>query len=164
VDGPMLKMLNNVERISQLIPKLKQQLIFLEEREKLFRRIDDGSISCDGPLSNTSTIPKTPIFTLQNAQTSPAVSVNSKSPSSIYLSNTNLSSTMSIDNSTTDQVITAAGVPSSFPDVYEVPILPKALLKDIEAGNLKSFGPHCQGRQILIDAVVHDLIENYNLL
>ncbi|CAF1286535.1 unnamed protein product [Rotaria sordida] len=164
VDGPMLKMLNNVERISPLIPKLKQQLIFLEEREKLFRKIDDGSISCDGPLSNTSTIPKTSIFTLPNPQTSPAVSINSKSSSTINLSNTNISSTMSMDNSITDQVIIAAGVSSSFPDVYEVPTLPKALSKDIEAGNLKSFGPHCQGRQILIDAVAHDLTENYNLL
>ncbi|CAF1359965.1 unnamed protein product [Rotaria sp. Silwood1] len=79
VDGPMLKMLNNVERISPLIPKLKQQLIFLDEREKLFRRVDHGSISFDGPLSNTSTIPKTPIFTLLNAQASPTVSINSKS-------------------------------------------------------------------------------------
>ncbi|CAF3367851.1 unnamed protein product [Rotaria sp. Silwood2] len=157
-------MLNNVERISPLIPKLKQQLIFLDEREKLFRRVDHGSISCDSPLSNTSTIPKTPIFTLLNAQTLPAVSVNSKSSSSINLSNTNLSSTMSMDNSTTDQVIIAADVSSSFPDVYEVPILPKALLKNIEAGNLTSFSPHCQGRQILIDAVVHDLVEKYNLL
>ncbi|CAF1359983.1 unnamed protein product [Rotaria sp. Silwood1] len=61
---------------------------------------------------------------------------------------------MSMDNSTTDQVTIAAGVSSSFPDVYEVPILPKALLKNIEAGNLKSFGPHCQGRQILIDATI----------
>ncbi|CAF4282585.1 unnamed protein product [Rotaria magnacalcarata] len=43
-------------------------------------------------------------------------------------------------------------------------MLLKALLKDIEAGNLKSFGPHYQGRQILIDAVVHDLVENYNAL
>ncbi|CAF3881149.1 unnamed protein product [Rotaria sordida] len=164
VDGPMLKMMNNVERISQLIPKFKQQLIFLEEREKLFRRIDDGSISSDDSFSNTSTISKTPNFTLPNAQTSPAVSVNSRSPSSTYLSSINLSSTMSMDYSPTDQAVTDAGVPSSFLDVYEVPILPKALLKDIEAGNLKTFGSHCQGRQILIDAVVHDLIENYNLL
>ncbi|CAF4307488.1 unnamed protein product, partial [Adineta steineri] len=70
---------------------------------------------------------------------------------------------MAMENSTTDEFLTTAGVPSSFPDVYEVPVLPKALLKDIKGGNLKSFGPHCQGRQILIDAVVHDLIENYNL-
>ncbi|CAM4949821.1 unnamed protein product [Rotaria socialis] len=181
-------MLNNVERISLLIPKLKQQLLFLEEREKLFRKVDDGSISCDGSISydgsissygsiscddsvscdgsliNTSTIPKAPIFTATNAQTTPAVSVNSKSQSSISLSTPNLSSRMSMNNLTTGQVITVADTSSSFPDVYEVPILPKALLKDIESGNLKSFGPHCQSRQILIDAVVHDLIENYNLL
>ncbi|CAF4322220.1 unnamed protein product, partial [Adineta steineri] len=131
VDGLMLKMLNNVERISQLIPKLKQQLIFLEEREKIFRKVEDGSISYDGSLFNISTIPKTPIFTLPNPQTSPAISLNSKSPSSIYLSNANWSSTMTMENSTTDEFLTAAGVPSSFPDVYEVPVLPKALLKDI---------------------------------
>ncbi|CAF1430473.1 unnamed protein product [Adineta steineri] len=164
VDGSMLKMLNNVERISQLILKLKQQLIFLEEREELFRKVDNGSISYDGSLFNISTISQTQIFTLPNAQISPAVSLNSKSPSSIYLSNTNFSSTMAIDNSTTDEFLTAADAPSFFPDVYEVPVLPKALLKDIEGGNLKSFGPHCQGRQILIDAVIHDLIEKYNLL
>ncbi|CAF3337670.1 unnamed protein product [Rotaria socialis] len=157
-------MLNNVERISQLIPKLKQQLRFLEEREKLLRGIENGSISCDSSLSNTSTIPKTPIITVPNAQTSPTVSVNSQSLSSIYLSNTKISSTMSMNNLTTDQIIPATDIPSSFPDIYEVPILPNALLKDIEAGNLKSFGPHYQGRQILIDAVVHDLVENYNLL
>ena len=164
VDGSMLKMLNNVERISQLIPKLKQQLLFLEEREKLFRRIDDGSILCGGPLSDTPTIPQTSIFNLPHAQTSSGASVGSQRPSSIDLSNTNLSSLISMDDSTTDQVTTSAGVPSSFPDVYTVPMLPKALFKDIEAGNLKSFGPHCQGRQILIDAVVHDLVENYDLL
>lgn len=160
----MLKMLNNVERISQLIPKLKLQLLFLEEREKLFQRVDDGSISYGGSLSNTPSIPQTPILTLPNAQTAPVVSVCSKSPPSIDLSTTHLSSTVSMNDSTTNQVMTVVGLPSSFPDVYTIPKLPNALCKEIEAGNLKTFGPHCQGRQILIDAVVHDLVENYNLL
>ncbi|CAM4847096.1 unnamed protein product, partial [Rotaria magnacalcarata] len=113
VNGPMLKMLNNVERISPLIPKLKQQLLFLEEREKLLRGIENGSISCDSSLS------KTPIVTVPNAQTSPAVSVNSQSLSLIHLSSTNLSSTMSMNNITPDQINTATDIPSSFPDVYE---------------------------------------------
>lgn len=160
----MLKMLNSVERISQLIPKLKQQLLFLEEREKLFRRIEDGSVPCDNPLSNTSVIPKTSALALPNAQTPSCLSMSSQSSSSMHLSNTNLSAAMSTYSSTVDQAVVAADAAPSFPDIYEVPRLPKALLKDIEAGNHKTFGPHCQGRQILIDAVVHDLIENYDLL
>ncbi|CAF4943172.1 unnamed protein product, partial [Rotaria socialis] len=52
----------------------------------------DDSVSCDGSLINASTIPKAPIFTATNAQTTPAVSVNSKSQSSISLSTPNLSS------------------------------------------------------------------------
>lgn len=164
VDGSMLKMLNNFERISQLIPKFKHQLLFLEEREKLFQKVDNGSISYCDPLSHTPAIPQTPILTLSNAQTAPAASVCSKSPTSIDSSTMDLSSTIPMDDSTNNQVTTAAGMPSSFPDIYKIPRLPNTLYKEIEAGNLKTFGPHCQGRQILIDAVVHDLIENYNLL
>jgi hypothetical protein len=48
VDGPTLKLMNSVERISLLIPKFKQQLIFLEEREKLFKQVDDYSSQCPG--------------------------------------------------------------------------------------------------------------------
>ncbi len=176
--------MSSVERISQLIPKFKQQLIFLEEREKLFRKIDNDSIPCDGLLSNTSTISKTLACTSTNSQTLactstnsqtlactstnsqtlPVVSINSISSSSTYLAKTNLSSTIFIDNSTPDQSAVGADIPLSFPDVYQIPSLPNTLVKDIEAGILDNFGPHFHGRQILIDAVVHDLIENYNLL
>ncbi|CAF3854977.1 unnamed protein product [Rotaria magnacalcarata] len=86
---------------------------FLEDREKLLRGVENDSISYDGSLSNTSTIPKAPNFTMQNAQTSPAVLVSSQSLSSIYLSNINLSSTMSMNNLTADQFITASDIPSS---------------------------------------------------
>jgi hypothetical protein len=165
----MLKMLNNVERISQLIPKFKQQLIFLEEREKLFRKINDDSIPCGDLLPNTSTISKTSVCTSTNSQASTVFSTNSKSSSSIssssiYLQKTNLSSTISIDNSTHDEFVGGEDTHPSFPDVYQIPSLPYALVKDIEAGILNNFGPHFHGRQILIDAVVHDLIDNYNLL
>ncbi|CAF1237741.1 unnamed protein product [Adineta ricciae] len=163
-------MLNSVERISQIIPKLKQQLLFLEEREKLFRQIEDGSISCDGSLSNTSVISKTSALSLLNAQAPSGLSISSQSSPSAHLSNANLATTMSTNSSMVDQTIAAATAAAaadalpSLPDTYEIPALPKALLKDIEVGNLKTFGSHCQGRQILIDAVVHDLIENYDLL
>jgi hypothetical protein len=160
----MLKMMNNVERISQLIPKFKQQIIFLEEREKLFRTIDNDSIQGDGLLSNTSAISKTLACISTNSQTSPVVSINSKPSSSTHQTKTNLSSTISIDNSTLDQSAVGADIHSSFPDVYQIPSLPAALVKDIEGGILDHFRPHFQGRQILIDAVVYDLIENYNLL
>ena len=160
----MLKMLNNVERISQLIPKFKQQLIFLEEREKLFQKINDDSISCHDSLSTTYTISKTSASSSTNSQTPPAASINSNSLSTICQPITNISSTISIDDSKSDQSSISTDVSLSFPHVYQVPVLPNALMKDIEDGNLKHFGPHFQCRQILIDAVVHDLIENYSLL
>ncbi|CAF1553563.1 unnamed protein product [Adineta ricciae] len=144
-------MLNSVERISQIIPKVKQQLLFLEEREKLFRQIEDSSISCDGSLSNTSVISKTSALSLLNAQAPSGLSISSQSSHSAHLSNANLAATMSTNSSVVDQTIAAAtaataDAPPSFPDTYEIPALPKALLKDIEVGNLKTFGPHCQGR------------------
>ncbi|CAF4393012.1 unnamed protein product, partial [Rotaria magnacalcarata] len=50
-----------------------------------------------------------------------------------------------------------------FQDDYKIPSLPNAVIKDIEQGKLEKFGPHCANRQILIDAIVYDLRDNYNL-
>ncbi|CAF3344192.1 unnamed protein product [Rotaria sp. Silwood2] len=160
----MLKMLSSVERISQLIPKLKQQLIFLEERDKLFRKINDDSIPYDELPSNESTKSKPPVLCPTNSQSSSIVPVNSTVSYSTHAPDAHLASKISIDNSKFDQTVTGIGASSSFPDEYQIPPLPKALQKDIEAGVLTNFRPHFQGQQILIDAVVHDLIENYNLL
>ncbi|CAF1096533.1 unnamed protein product, partial [Didymodactylos carnosus] len=50
-----------------------------------------------------------------------------------------------------------------FPDEHTIPVLPKALVQDIETCLLHKFGPHHTNRQILIDTITHDLIEKYNL-
>ena len=146
--------MNSVERISQLIPKFKQQLIFLEEREKLFRKIDDYPFEYDSLLSNTSTISKT----------SSIVSPNSPSSSCGPVPTNDLLSKISTDNSTSDRSVVGADATLPFPDVYQVPLLPNALIKDIQDGILDKFAPHCSHRQVLIDAIAYDLIENYNLL
>jgi hypothetical protein len=51
-----------------------------------------------------------------------------------------------------------------FPEEYIVPTLPQSLMKDIENGLIQKFGPHCSNRQVLIDAVCHDLCSKFNLL
>ncbi|CAF3902377.1 unnamed protein product [Rotaria sordida] len=41
IDGPTLELMNSVEKISTLMPKFKQQLFFLNEREILFKNSND---------------------------------------------------------------------------------------------------------------------------
>ncbi|CAF5051827.1 unnamed protein product, partial [Rotaria magnacalcarata] len=50
-----------------------------------------------------------------------------------------------------------------FPIEYIIPALPDSLLQDIEAGALHKFGPHHTNRQVLVDIVTHDLINQYDL-
>ncbi|CAF1501583.1 unnamed protein product [Adineta ricciae] len=156
VDGAMLKMLNSVERISSIIPKLKQQLIFLEEREKLFQQINDNS--------NASSISKTSQSISTSSQITPIASTNPITSASTFMTTTINLSLTSDDNSISHRSFRDPDALSPLSDDYQVPPLPNVLTKDIEAGILTNFRPHCQGRQILVDAVVHDLIENYNLL
>ncbi|CAF4425204.1 unnamed protein product, partial [Adineta steineri] len=51
-----------------------------------------------------------------------------------------------------------------FTDQYNIPSLLNNLIEDIEDGDMIKFGPHFSNRQILIDAVSYDLINNYKLL
>ena len=139
----MLKVMNSIERISPLIPKYKQQLRFLEEREKLFNQ---------NLRENTST----------DSQMSTNASVDSSSSSPVDLQTTNQSLVVPVRSRDTSVVDIDQGL--HFPDIYTIPPLPNELTKDIEAGILRNFGPHFHGRQILIDTVAYDLIQNYNLL
>jgi hypothetical protein len=154
IDGKTLKMMNSVERISQLIPKFKQQLLFLEEREKLFTKINDYSVQCDGSLSTIST----------NSQTTSMVPINSQPSTFVPVPTTDSLSKESMDYSRSDHSDVGADINIAFPDDNKIPLLPKALIKDIEDGILEKFGPHCANRQILIDAIVYDLLVKYNLL
>ena len=110
----------------------------------------------DGLPTNTSTISKT------SHSTSTDSFVNSTSLNSISSEKANQSSTIS-DSPRVEPVV-EVDRNVSFPDFYQIPPLTIAVTNQIEAGSLQAFGPHCQGRQVLIDTVVHDLITNFNLL
>ena len=145
--------MNSVERISTLIPKFKQQLIFLEEREKLFKKINDA-VQCDDSLSTMAT----------NSQTTSTVSINSQTTSSVPVPTTDSVSKNYMDTSRSNYAGVDADINITFPDDYKIPVLPNALIKDIKDGKLQKFGPHCANRQIMIDAIAYDLIDKYNLL
>ncbi|CAF1394708.1 unnamed protein product [Adineta ricciae] len=104
-------MMSTVERISTIIPKFKLQLLFLEEREKLFKQNSSISTEGDGSLSMVVTgsspdcLPKSPI---RNS----ILSVQCDNPTNV------------------DAV---------FPDEYKIPSLPNGLLKDIEEGILQNY-------------------------
>ena len=150
-------MMDSVERISTLIPKFKQQLIFLEEREKLFWKINDCSLHSDNALSNEYTNCQSLVIA------SSTVSVNSQSPSTVSTNSQSSSfvraNTTRADQSNPDPV---GDIP--FPEDYKIPVLPNALIKDVENGIMNKFGPHCSNRRILIDAIAYDLLDKYNLL
>ncbi|CAF1362987.1 unnamed protein product [Adineta steineri] len=143
IDGTTLEMMSNVERISTVIPTFKQQLLFLKEREKLFQTNNGISINSSGSSSSSST------------------NLNSSSSSIESISNNLFSK--SLDQSTSDQSFDEQMIKQTFPDKYIIPPLPDAVLKDIEEAALHKFGPHCSNRQILVDAVAHDLISNYKI-
>jgi hypothetical protein len=157
-----------------LIPKFKQQLIFLKEREKLFKTKDDSPnqfinsspisskntdlLSISSTNSNLSTISST------NSNLSTISSANSDSSSSSQGANNDYSPKESMKSLPVDQVLVHKDASVLFPNEYTIPSVPNSLLKDIEEGALNTFGPHYSNRQILIDAVVFDLTQNYKLL
>ncbi|CAF1503507.1 unnamed protein product [Adineta ricciae] len=157
-----------MERISTLIPKFKQQLIFLEEREKLLRKINDRTNSHDSESSDASTNGQLlGITTSTNYHTLPTVSADRHSHSSSFMhantARSEHSSDKSIGDSAADRSNSDPAGNTSFPEDYKMPVLPDALIKDVNDGNIVKFGPHCSNRRILIDAVVYDLINKYNL-
>ncbi|CAF1576979.1 unnamed protein product, partial [Adineta steineri] len=146
IDGETLEMMDSIDKVAKLIPKLKYQLLFLKEREKLFKSINNESL-----LNNDS---------------SSVISkdLNFSSLSSSSDNNTmNTSSNTDIHDQTLDEVSVKEYINSIFPSEYVIPQLPPSLLQDIEAGALHKFGSHHANRQVHIDAITYDLINTYNL-
>lgn len=164
----MLRLMNSVERISQIIPQFKLQLVFLEEREKLFRSIDNNRVQYDGSSSVANTTCETPPVVSKLSDSLSTALARSSTSLSSTLGSTNLINNLSQKSSANDTVSDTSGAdensPVAFPDVYKIPMLSNALLKDIQNGLHDTFGPHCSNRQVLIDAVSFDLLENYGLL
>ncbi|CAF1058741.1 unnamed protein product [Adineta steineri] len=153
IDGKTLEMMSTVERISAVIPKFKQQLIFLEEREKLFKKISDCSVE----FSNSS-------FSITtNSQPSSPISSNSQALFLESRSTLDVLPKPSIIQSSSEPSVIQQEIHEPLPSNYIIPTLPNALLNDITKGDLKHFGPHCANRQILIDTIVYDLIDKFNL-
>ncbi|CAF4010420.1 unnamed protein product, partial [Rotaria sordida] len=142
IDGETLFMMDSIEKLT-LFPKLKQKLLFLREREKLFRINDDSSITITDSSSSST--------------------LNSRVSSSYFESQINFLT----DNSMNDQILEKSSTKSeinlTFPDQYVIPTLPNALLEDIEADAIHKFAPHHANRQVLIDTIAHDLINNFNI-
>lgn len=143
IDGETLFMMDSIEKLT-LLPKLKQKLIFLREREKLFQTQYDSSITITDSSSSLIS--------------------NSNASSSCLDSHINSLTTNNTNDQTLEKPSMQEHINLSFPDQYVIPTLPNALLEDIEAGATHKFAPHHTNRQILIDTIAYDLINNFNLL
>lgn len=143
------------------------QLVFLEEREKLFKTINDSSIQGAEPSFNKATNQQSLVSSPTDASTSLTVPIDPQ-PLSLTLLNTASSivhsSELSVKDYAADRSNHEKFINTMFPDSYKIPPLPNGLVKDVEDGSVAKFGPHCTNRRILIDAVVHDLIDKYSLL
>lgn len=137
IDGVTLGLMDSVEKIATIIPKLKYQLIFLKERESLMTMINSNSSHTTDQSSALPSISTGATFTHQAT---------------------------SGDAVTHDQSMVANKATALFPDKYVVPPMPDSLLKDVADGQLQKFGPHYTNRQVLIDAIAHDLIDQFQLL
>lgn len=162
IDGATLKLMDNVQRISIVIPKFKYQLIFLQEREKLFQQNFDFSTECISltPIRSTNSEPPPPSSSSLFPTDSESLSTIPKNSQS----QTTTARESHIVNQTTDNFDGNKKIEDNYLDEYVIPALPKDLIEDIEAGALHKFGPHFRNRQILIDTICSDLIERYKIL
>ncbi|CAF4156839.1 unnamed protein product, partial [Rotaria sp. Silwood1] len=81
----------------------KQQLTSLEEREKLFKKIDDYSVQFDGSFSNASTNVQTSSVVSIDSQSSSMFSINSQSLSFVPAPTNGCLSNQCMENSRSDQ-------------------------------------------------------------
>ncbi|CAF3427803.1 unnamed protein product [Rotaria socialis] len=263
IDGETLALMDSIDKTTTLFPKLKQQLLFLSEREKLLKvqktdlilSIDSSSITSTNfssssssikPAANCSTddymddrvfeessvkqksnilfpieyiIPALPDSLLQDIEAGALhkfgphhttlfllceeytmnfscdevvewcksfinddiiisrfkddliPSIDSSSITSTNFSSSSSSikpaANCSTDDYMDDRLFEESSVKQKsnilFPIEYIIPALPDSLLQDIEAGALHKFGPHHTNRQVLVDIVTHDLINQYDL-
>lgn len=139
IDGATVVLMDTVEKIAAAIPKLKYQLVFLKEREVLMKTIADSSMES----IDSSPVP---------------LSISTESTSFLQ------AALDDDDDAAVDPSVDGSKNSDPFPDKYIIPPLPDSLIKDIESRALKKFGPHYSNRQVLIDAIAHDLTDKHKLL
>ena len=135
--------MNSIDKITTLFPKLKQQLLFLKEREKLFE-VDENNL-----LSSIDSLSITPTNSNLHCSIESAIE-------------------LSTNGDMNDQLLQEVPIEQEmnvfFPNEYIIPTLPNSSLQDIETGALHKFGPHHTDRQVLVDTITYDLINKYSLL
>ncbi|CAF1437421.1 unnamed protein product [Adineta ricciae] len=102
-------MMDSVDKVTKLIPRLKYQLLFLKEREKLFKANNSKSFS---NVDSPSVIPK---------------DLNSSSSSSDNFAMSD-SSGVNIHDRTLTELQVKENTDSTFPAEYTIPQLPQPLL------------------------------------
>ncbi|CAM4851376.1 unnamed protein product, partial [Rotaria magnacalcarata] len=122
IDGETLALMDSIDKATTLFPKLKQQLLFLSEREKLLKVQKTDLISSIDSSSITST--------------------NFSSSSSSIKPAANCSTDDYMDDRVFEESLVKQKSNILFPIEYIIPALPDSLLQDIEAGALDKFGPH----------------------
>ena len=158
--------MSDSESVKSIFPTLKQQLLFLRERKKLFDELSTTDTNKENetaaevtrsffddlkPSSNESIA----------AQSSPEKIITSVVSQNLSLCNvTNIIET-SIENKSNLASTSPSRLP--LPDNYHLPDLPSSMLNDIKNGDLSKFDSHCKNRQILLDVIFHDLTEQYNI-
>lgn len=137
IDGATLTLMDTVEKIAAVLPKLKHQLVFLKERHVWMSTNADSSTDLTDSLSTSLIV---------SPDSAPSVSL------------------VSHGHGMFDQSQMEEPPGDHFPERYTIPPLPSSVLKDIDDGYLHKFGPHCSNRQVLIETVAHDLISKHKLL
>lgn len=157
--------MDSVDKIATVIPKLKNQLSFLKEREKLFDKstvMREKGKENDALYNNVSNFLSSSTSLSLFRSSSGLLSDLPEEPPALegqFLNRptTHLDAMLIPEESINESL----NVP--FPIEYVVSSLLSPLLKDIEDGAIQKFGPHRNNRQILIDIVCHDLMNKYNL-
>jgi hypothetical protein len=158
--------MDNVDSIKSIFTTYKQQLLFLNKRRTLFNttlpsnndKENDILEACAAPNSPAYSSPDPPLIG-QTAPEKMQVSSSSHVQMPLVDVTTNQSIPPHMDTDTTSKSTAQLPLPNDYP----IPTLPSSLLKDIENGDMLKFNPHCKNRQILIDAIFHDLTTSYNI-
>ncbi|CAF0980148.1 unnamed protein product [Didymodactylos carnosus] len=136
-DEETLILMNDINKIKDLVPKYKHQLLFICEHEKLFKTVVLG-------ISGRHNEAVTTMNMDEHVSNEPLCDRN-------------------VPSSSTENIPPSKSMQKKFPETYEVPDLPENIQNFIDKGQLEGFANHCGHRHVLTDIVFHDLTTNFGL-
>jgi len=157
--------MNDVESVKSIVPKYKQQLIFLRERKKVFDVVPSTEENKENKTVEECRMHAAESSFPRDYTPLASSTLNSTHTSSSCMEETSIDETKSLEI----PIIINPGITSdssqrpSLPADYSLPSLPPSLSKDIDNGSIEKFNAHCKNRQILIDGLFYDLTINYNI-